>query len=188
MYWITLLVSLPVMFMPCSDRLGNVISLLFSVPLTFGLWIPYPLGHCWFLSAQLLFYLCFNQLHAFMNRRPDAWSMRWLGRCWGCCGCCCCCVGAHGLPGEEGAPPYRQTPPRSVTALVRRLAAAAPAVYLIGVPGLGHVVSFLRLPQFYIGMLVGQACLHVEFDETTDRKLGRSVFRSPTPAPVLLTF
>jgi len=110
------------------------------------------MGHAWYLSAQMFFYLCYNKMQDIMERK------RWnrLCSCFDREGGCLFKCGSR--EGDKIA---------TISELVGRLC----LTYFLCLPmfflqKMGfHLFGPLRIPQFYLGMLVGQACLHVELDQ-----------------------
>ena len=159
-YWFCSLLMLPIAFLPCLDSVAHWIMLAFSPVLWLGLGPFFPLGHGWYVGIHLFFCYIFNCTRELLNRVPGS-----------CCECCWQCRSAACCDCGEDA---RATPPRTTRQLVLRLLWTCPLMYTVGsVPGLSHILPPFRMPQCYIGCLIGQACLHVELDEAGDRWLGR---------------
>lgn len=145
-------------------------------------------GHAWYLGAQTLFLCVFNWMQD-LTKTPDwpAFFSKFFAGFFtcGCFGCCNdCCKRKTDLPVVEHT--------KKLWPFLKRIAIAGIGpVFLVGVPriwldsvtndidfgaGLGeqlyHLSSWLRLPQFYQGVVLGQGCLHVVLTEKQAKGLG----------------
>lgn len=174
MYYIGWIIELPLnlAMAACEDAnmplLGFLVTAVLqqgNIPVAFVPLNPLPMGVAWYLSAQMFFYGAYNWMQDIMERKAVLCVPPWLCGCWDDEGCCPC-------PGC--APSRKGAPIKNMWELLLRLT----QTWLIMLPvfmsqkPILHTFGPTRLPQFYMGMLVGQACLYVELDEADGKKLG----------------
>jgi len=138
--------------------------------------VPVSLGYTWYLGAQTLFLVFFNWFQ-------DA-SKGFLNLC---------CLGQYDTTTwrmrriKDGKKPSFEHK-RTLTPFLKRLAwTSALPVLLVSLPktifdmrgedfivNIIHSTSWLRLPHFYQGLVLGQGCLNVELTAKEARWVGRS--------------
>jgi len=184
LYFAGVLMSLPIGYIPATACAGTMerqiqvqVWFVFSLFMQSGTfpqfmfeWYPrLSLGHCWYLSAQIFFLLNFNWMKDIMDGKRLTWCFPCLSRL-------------------AGSSRIDAGPISTIRELIFRMwlvcLLCSPVMFFskglwlqwfikTEVPDVSwfHIFGPLRLPQFYIGMLVGQACLHVELDHVTGRRL-----------------
>jgi len=166
LYYISWFIELPLNLAvgACEDARIMWLGLILTFVLQHGnfprvgpLYTPVPMGHAWYLSAQMLFYCVYNWMQDLMERKTVYCVPPWCCGCWDDEGSCAC---AGCSPSRKGRPIKR------VRELLLRIAQTwLICLVVLWATKIWRVIGPLRLPQFYLGMLVGQACLHVDLDE-----------------------
>ena len=159
---------------PDENKPANVFGALFLLqsvsPSSFSL-----MGHAWTLSAILLFTLLFKPLRRCMQYcrmcdAPEPESPKCCAH--GCCLFACCCCETPGMA--------RRLPTKTLGQFTRRLAkwSIYPTLttFFVFVPYMYLATHFwfpCQLTRFFLGMIVGEAVLHVRMDDATEKTCGR---------------
>ena len=165
-------------------RIFWYVQLFFTSTMIFS-WLPPPFilyltwgGYTWYLGAQALFLSMFNWIQDLSKgvlHCGCSWSC-----CTGDCGTMCFCYRQRQIPTAKHTTKLLPFLTRlGLIGLIPMCMIGIPRVVLESKPSTAaagmffHYSGWLRLPQFYQGIVLGQGCLHVEINEVEAKWLGR---------------
>jgi len=151
-YWAAWLAIFPIEYLPCSDDPRRLTGLVQSFFLLWGAWPVHErplLTHGWYLTAHLCFLVCFNPL-SWLAGKVQPRSVRRL----------CLSLGATSM----------------LTAAIHTSVYYAYFVkHSFSAAMFFNQWAPLRLPQFFMGVLVGKACLQIDLSQRNRRWLASIV-------------
>ena len=141
-YWIGLSANVVTEFTPCSDRVWHQIGLVINTFLGFGL-VPIAgyMGHCWYLTSQIIFVLMFRLITRTTER---------------------CNVVPWDAPVTKGF---------TAISIMTGIVCMPRAIGFLMFGILAHIHAFFRVPTFVMGFILGQTLVRAELSPENERKL-----------------